>query len=420
MRGGCFRAYCRAMRFLWVLVIAGSMTARAAEDGGVSRMFDVKDPAAVTEAQAAVSQAGDGLRELLPASWLLPSTFGLQRWQWLAVPVLAALIVLLTWLLLKLTQAVVRRVRKDQAAAERISERLGGPLKLWWASLLARFSLPLLGFTRGTDAAWQHVFRVGLVIAFFWGALRAVSAWSDNFSSSAFAQARPGSRALVSLFARVVRFALVGFAILAALAEVGYSVTSVLAGLGIGGLALALGAQKTLENVFGAFALAVDQPIREGDFVRIDDFVGTVETIGLRSTRFRTLDRTLISIPNGKLADMRLETFAARDRVRLQTVVGVRYGTTAEQLKKITEGFKEALKAQPELWPESVAVNLVKLGESSLDIEVSAWFVMPDFDDFRRVREDVLLRFLAVVEASGTSIAFPTRTLQILPPAPPG
>lgn len=415
MRERRFRAYCRAMKFLWVVVIAGSLTVQAAEDGGVSRMFDVKDPAAVTKAQAVVGQAGDGLRALLPQSWLSPSTFGLQRWQWLAVPVLAVLIALLTWLLLKLTGAVMRRVRKDQEAAARISERLAGPLKLWWASLLARFALPLLGFTKETDTAWQLVFRLGLVIAFFWVALRAMSAWSDNFGSSAFAQARPGSRALVSLVARVMRFVLVGFAILAALAELGYSVTGVLAGLGIGGLALALGAQKTLENVFGAFALAVDQPIREGDFVRIDDFVGTVETIGLRSTRFRTLDRTLISIPNGKLADMRLETFAARDRVRLQTVVGLRYGTTAEQLRQITEGFKEALKAQPELWPESVAVNLVKLGESSLDIEVSAWFVMPDFDDFRRVREDVLLRFLAAIEASGTAIAFPTRTLHLVP-----
>lgn len=403
------------MKFLWVLVLAGSSTAQAAEDGGVSRMFDVKDPLAVSEAQTAVGQAGDGLRALMPASWLLPSTFGLQRWQWLAVPVLAVLIVLLTWLLLMLTVAVVRRVRKDQAIADRISERLGGPLKLLWASLLARFTLPLLGFTKETDAIWQQVFRVGLVIAFFWGALRAVSAWSDNYGSSAFAQARPGSRALVSLFSRVARFALVGFAILAALAEVGYSVTSVLAGLGIGGIALALGAQKTLENVFGAFALAVDQPIREGDFVRIDDFVGTVETIGLRSTRFRTLDRTVISIPNGKLADMRLETFAARDRVRLLTVVGLSYSTTAEQIKKVTEGFREALKAQPELWIESVSVNLVKLGESSLDIEVSAWFVTTDFNEFKRVREDVLLRFLAVIEAAGTSVAFPTRTLHLVP-----
>jgi MscS family membrane protein len=187
----------------------------------------------------------------------------------------------------------------------------------------------------------------------------------------------------------------------------------VLAGLGIGGIALALGAQKTLENVFGAFALAVDQPIREGDFVRIDDLLGTVETIGLRSTRIRTLDRTLVAIPNGKLADLRLETFAARDRVRLQTTIGINYGATADQMKKVMEGFREALRAQPQLWPDSVSVHFVKLGDAGQEIEVSAWFVTADYEEFKRIREDVLLRFLAVVEKEGTDIAFPTQTLHL-------
>ncbi len=108
----------------------------------------------------------------------------------------------------------------------------------------------------------------------------------------------------------------------------------------------------------------------------------------------------MISIPNGKLADMRLETFAARDRVRLLTTVGLVYGTTAEQLKQVMEGFREALRAQPELWPDSV----------------SAWFVTNDFDRFKRLREDVLLGFLAAVEKAGTSIAFPTQTLHLRSP----
>lgn len=395
----------------WVILV--SAQARAELDGGVqARLFDVSGSTAVKKAEAAMGQAGDGVRAWLPESWLSPSLFGLQRWQWLAVPVLGALIALLTLVLVRVTAAVVRRVRREQSSAERIVERLAAPLKLGWAALLSRIALPALGLSTAAEAGWQRLFRVALEVALFWGVLRAVAAWSDHFASSAFAQARPGSRALVSLFSRVARFALVVFAVLAGLSELGYSVTSLLAGLGIGGIALALGAQKTLENVFGAFALAVDQPIREGDFVRVDDFVGTVETIGLRSTRIRTLDRTLISIPNGKLADMRLETFAARDRVRLQTTVGLRYGTTAAQMKQVLEGFREALRAQAQLWPDSVSVHFVKLGESSQDIEVSAWFVTTDYEEFLRLREDVLLAFLAVVEAAGTAIAYPTRTLQ--------
>lgn len=402
------------MRFGAVLAIVSASAWADAPDGGADRrLFDVTDAEAVKKAEAAMQHAGTGLREFLPDSWLLPSALGLQRWQWLAVPVLFALIVVLTLVLVRVTDAVVRRVRRDGASAERIIARLSGPLKLGWAALLWQVAVPVLGLSAPAQAAWQQLFRVVLEIALFWGALRAVAAWSDNFASSTFAQARPGSRALVGLFSRVARFALVGFALLAALSELGYSVTSVLAGLGIGGIALALGAQKTLENVFGAFALAIDQPIREGDFVRIDDFVGTVESIGLRSTRIRTLDRTLISIPNGKLADMRLETFAARDRVRLETKVGLVYGTTAEQLKQVMEGFREALRAQAQLWPDSVSVQFVKLGESSLEIEVSAWFVTTDYDEFRRLREDVLIGFLAAVDKAGSSIAFPTQTLHL-------
>lgn len=391
----------------------------AEADGGMERkLFDVSEAGAVKKAEVALGHAGDGLRAYLPESWLAPSLLGLQRWQWLALPALAALIGLLTLILVRVTAAVVRRVRKDQASAERIVHGLSGPLKLGWASLLARIALPVLALSSDAESGWQRAFRVGLGVAFFWGALRAVTAWSDHFASTPFAQARPGSRALVSLFSRVAHFALLGFAILAVLAELGYSVTSVLAGLGIGGIALALGAQKTLENVFGAFALAVDQPIREGDFVRIDDFVGTVETIGLRSTRVRTLDRTMISIPNGKLADMRLETFAARDRVRLQTTVSLVYGTTAEQMKQVMEGFREALRAQKQLWPDSVSVHFVKLGESGQHIEVSAWFVTTDYEEFLRLREDVLLAFLVVVEKAKTAIAFPTQTLHLRAPSP--
>lgn len=402
-------------RFFGVMCLLGAGWAQAqSADGGVERrLFDVPGTAAVQKAEAAMGQAGDGVREDLPASWLLPSALGLQRWQWLAVPGLAGLIALLTLVLVWVTAALVRRLSKEPASAKRIIEGLSAPLKLGWASLLARIALPALALSPSAEAVWQRIFRVGLELAIFWGALRALTAWADHFATTSFAQARPGSRALVSLFSRVARFALMGFALLAGLSELGYSVTSVLAGLGIGGIALALGAQKTLENVFGAFALAVDQPIREGDFVRVDDFVGTVETIGLRSTRIRTLDRTLISIPNGKLADMRLETFAARDRVRLQTTVRLRYGTTAEQLKAVLEGFREALRAQPQLWPDSVSVHFVKLGESSQDVDVSAWFVTADYEEFLRLREDVLLRFLAVVEGAGTAIAFPTQTLHL-------
>ena len=197
------------------------------------------------------------------------------------------------------------------------------------------------------------------------------------------------------------------------LSELGVPVTSLLAGLGLGGLEVALAAQKTVENLIGAISIGADQPFMEGDFVKIEDFVATVERVGLRSTRFRTLDRTLITIPNGKLAEMRIESYTARDRYRFATTLALVYETRAEQLQQVLERATALLKAQPNVWPEGIGVRLVKLSASSLDIEIGAWFAVPNFDEFQDRRQEVLMGILRIVEEAGTALAYPTQMLRV-------
>jgi MscS family membrane protein len=206
----------------------------------------------------------------------------------------------------------------------------------------------------------------------------------------------------------------------AILAELGYPVTSLLAGLGIGGLAVALAAQKTVENVFGAFSIGVDQPFREGDLIRVDTVLGFVEAIGLRSTRIRTLDRTLVTMPNGKLADMRVESYAPRDRLRLNFVVGLVYATTSAQMREIIAGWEGLLRAHPKIWPDVVQVRFQAFGESSLTVEVQCWFQTSDWNEFIQIREDVLLQMMEVVERAGSQMAFPTRTVHVVAERTPG
>ena len=215
------------------------------------------------------------------------------------------------------------------------------------------------------------------------------------------------------LGARIGKALVVAMAIVGILSTLGYPVASLVAGLGIGGLAIALAAQKTVENLFGAFSIGVDQPFREGDFVRVDDFVGTVESIGLRSTRFRTLDRTLITLPNGRLADMRLESFAARDRMRLSTVVGLVYETSSAQMRAVLEGFETVLRGHPKIWPDAIVVRFSELASSSLNVDVMAWFRTSDWSEFQLIRQEILLEFMSVVERAGTSFAFPTTTVHL-------
>jgi MscS family membrane protein len=197
-------------------------------------------------------------------------------------------------------------------------------------------------------------------------------------------------------------------------------VASLIAGLGIGGLALALAAQKTVENLFGSVSVSVDQPCRVGDFVRVEGgLLGTVENIGLRSTRIRTLDRTIVTIPNGKFADARIETFAARDKVRLFTVVQLEYRTTAEQMRSVLAGFEQVLSRHPKIEPNSVVVRFAALGASSLDVEVVGIFLTSDWNEFTRIRQELFLELMEVVERAGTGFAFPTQTLH-LASVPPG
>jgi len=231
--------------------------------------------------------------------------------------------------------------------------------------------------------------------------------------SRPWAAGNASTRHLLAIGGNLSKGVIAVLGILALLAALGYPVTTLLAGLGIGGLAFAFGAQKTVENLFGSMALAVDQPFRVGDVVRVGDFQGTVEDIGLRSTRFRTPDRSLITIPNGSLSDQRLESLAERDRIRLAAMVGLAYGTTRAQMQRVLEGFERVLRSHPKIWPDTVVVAFNQLGASSLDIEIQAWFKVPA-EDFARCRQEVLLEFMRVVEEAGTSFALPSRTIHLV------
>lgn len=381
-------------------------------DGGV----EAPDLLEVTRADAVVDKATAGFLRSLPDEWRTVEWLGLERWQWLAIPTLFALVAVVTWVLVRVTSQVTKWLLRKQPEWQRVTQQQEGPLKLWWAGWLGRLAIRALGLSAPVTGGLDTLLQIAVVVAFFWGVLRGLQGWTERYLSSSVAVSRPGSRALVSLVSRTSQFVLAAFAILATLSLLGYSVGNVLAGLGIGGIALALGAQKTLENLFGAFALAVDQPVREGDFVKVDDAVtGTVERIGLRSTQLRTLDRTVVTIPNGKLADMRLENYAARDRIRLFTVIALAHETTTQQLERVIASFHETLKAEEKLWPDRFSVRLIAISPTSLDVEVMAWFKAADFDDFKAIRERVFYRFLQTIDEVGTELARPT-TVTVKPP----
>ncbi len=188
--------------------------------------------------------------------------------------------------------------------------------------------------------------------------------------------------------------------------RLGIPVYGIIAGLGVGGLAIALAAQPTIENLIGGLSLFADKPIRVGDFCRYGSDEGTVEAIGIRSTRIRGIDRTLTTIPNATLSKMPVVNFAPRDRMLIRSVIGVRCETRPEQLRYLLVRIREMLLGHPRIYPEP-RVRFIGFGAYSLDIEVFAYVTTRDGAEFLSIREDVFLRVMDIVEQSGTGFAFP-------------
>jgi MscS family membrane protein len=354
------------------------------------------------------------LRDHIPPGLERVGPFDILLWQWVGLVVALSVAIVLALLLRRLTTRIEQWLvtRTPIAFDNLLIARTRAPMLLFWTVLFFRLAIVPLGLSTTAGDRVALLVRAGFIAAFFWVLLRVIGVFQDALPRTAWAIRNPAGRSIVPLLARVAR-ALVGIlGVIAIVGSFGYPVATLLAGLGIGGIAVALGAQKTLEHFFGSVSLALDQPLRVGDFVLVGKVLGTVEALGLRSTRIRTLDRTIVTIPNGDLSNQQIENFAVRDRIKLGTVVGLTYGTTAAQLREIVTGFERVLRSRPELWADSVTVRFVAFGESSLDVEVMCWFI-GTYDEFRVIREEVFFGFMEVVETAGSGFAFPTRTVHL-------
>lgn len=353
--------------------------------------------------------------EHLPAPLLENGPLGIRWWQWLALPVL----LVVSWGLGMLLGRVVRALlgwmgrRAGSKWTERLISDLHGPFTLAALLVVALGLLPWLSLDAGANHTIHRIISAVVMVAVFWGLWRAVDVWREVMTDAAWARTSATSRGLLSLIARATKIAVVVLGVVAVLSAVGYPVAALLGGLGLGGLAFALAAQKTLENLFGAVSIGADRLFREGDLVTIDGVTGVVEAIGLRSTRIRTPERTIVSMPNAKIAATKIETFAPRDQIRFATVLQLVYETTAAQMRAVIDGVAATLTADPRVLSDTIRVFFLQFGALSLDIQVMALFQTTEISEFQRLRQDVLLRIMDIVERAGTQFAFPTQTLHI-------
>lgn len=215
----------------------------------------------------------------------------------------------------------------------------------------------------------------------------------------------------ILFLSRTTKAAIVFIGIIALLGIIGVDVTAGLAALGIGGIALALGAQKTIENFVGSVSLIADQPLRVGDYCRVDDIKGTVESIGMRSTTLRTSARTIVTIPNGQLSASKIENFAHRDRFIFNPIFNFRMDTAPDQMRYLLVELRSLLYAHPSVLNSPPVVRFTGITADALKVEITAYIEAVNFEKSQEVQEDLLLRMMDIIENSGTALAYPSQTL---------
>ena len=272
-------------------------------------------------------------------------------------------------------------------------------------------ALTVLKLSPAVDALISHGAIIAILAVLFWGLVRAGGAVLDHLEDMAHDR-QIGIAHFMPLIKKALAALVIVFGVLMGIKSLGVDVGAVLTGLGIGGLAFAFAAQDTIANLFGSFVVVLDHPFKVGDYIRIGSAEGTVEDIGLRSTRLRSAARTQLVLPNKTAAAEVIVNFTRMPQRRVDQKIGLTYATTPEQMEAILEDIRKILREDPGVHQEFVTVNFTDYSDSSLDIQIAYFTADPDFKIHLAVRERINLKIMGVVAARGLSFAFPTRTLQ--------
>lgn len=331
--------------------------------------------------------------------------------QWLAVfiglPLLHILGVRLNRILSRLSGRVIRHLRKNPNLQD--PDFLSMPVRLLLLAVIIHSGISAITLPVLARQFWSGISAIASVAGFVWLVIRLNSLFETKIRLRLGRRNLTGALSVLRFARSAVDTAVLFVGLLVLLHYFGVNPTAALTGLGVGGIAVALAAQKTLENVIAGISLISDKAIRVGDFLRVGTVLGTVTDIGLRSTRIRTLDRTVVNVPNGQIANASLENLSLRDQFWLHHTLRLTYETTVTQLRSVLAGITNLLGKMPRVEEPSARARFLALGESSLEVEIFAYVYAHDWPDFLRLQEDILLQIMDLVEAAGARIALPSR-----------
>ncbi len=352
----------------------------------------------------------------LPAWTVRHQLGGMPLWQWFALIVLVPIAAAAGWIVLVILRLPLRwwARRRGQTDLEQ-SRSLSGPVWLLLATLIHRMGAGYLGMPLLPRHYYNQLTAISVTIGGAWILWRIIRWFLARVRNRAIALGHGGTGSLMLLGERIIKAGIFILALFSILGILGVNLTTALAGLGIGGLAIGFGAQQTIANLFGGVSVLGDEVIRVGDVCKFGDRTGTVEDIGLRSTRVRTEDRTLLAIPNGTVATINVENLSRRDKMLFKTVLNFHLDTSSEHLKTMLDELRLLLTSHDKIEPSTGRVRLVEVTSSSINVEVVCYVLTQNFDVFASVREDLLLQIMKYVEESPVNLARPSQTLYLTP-----
>ncbi|MDQ1266810.1 MAG: MscS family rane protein [Bacteroidota bacterium] len=357
----------------------------------------------------------DELRSILPKA-AFKQIFGLKIWQISGI----VLFILISWLLLRLIEWLFRFImckvsRKIQVFETEISTIKPLSKSISWLILIIilKSAVPLLHLPIDAGIALSYLFKI--LIPFF--AARILYVFSDlliNYLHKLASKTKTTiDDNLLPLGRKALKIIVVVFGGLYILKSLEIDITPVLAGVSIGGLAIALAAQDMVKNLFGSVTILSDQPFAVGDWINFDGTDATVIEVGLRSTKLRTFYDSLISIPNGKLADMKIDNMGKRQFRRFMTNLGITYDTPPAIIEAFVSGLREIVTNHPKTRKDEYKIFLNSFSDSSLNILFYIFFEVPDWRDELEARQEIMLSIIRLSQELEVRFAFPTRTMHV-------
>lgn len=339
---------------------------------------------------------------------LSKSLYGLPAWYWVSMIVAFIIaIAIARFIRAPLSHSLAWLFRQREGDRRLFVDNLNGPILV--LSTIAIFVI--LSFfikdPKPEDTKMSFAIKLALFLGVTYLFYRLI-----DFASYRLLQRSTGPRSrlglVLPLARRVAKCILIVVAFLMLLSQFGVDVSAFLVGLGVGGLAIALAAQKILENLFGGAVLSLDQPFKVGDYCQCGDIVGYIEEIGIRSTRIRTLDRTLITIPNSQLSEMHIENYMEREKIRLYTMLRLELGTPMEKIKTLLKECERILLENKEFYHDVYRVRLMGLSDYAYEIEIIAFARSTDVTEFARIREGLMMSYIEKLNELDIKLAGPS------------